>query len=552
MILVALLTGAFAQKGTRLEATVLNNTFTKVDLVNAYTGNQTKYATADIVGDRFSIDVTLPDDIYRLDFGNGAGLLLVLKSGENIKLLLDAENIQEIKSVTGSPSIENMRQMAGYSLRRKAILDSINQALQEDPDKKYWSSFVQDFNMFRQTNGDVDGYLEKVFSYVDTMDLIFKTYMPNGKLSGKNARVCADELNKCLKKAEISYSPFASYLENVDRYYNFSDSRRTAETASFYSEFEKYMKNLRERHNLAETTIGAVMPKIKGLLQNRDSLAFNNMLNVKNTSNWVKDVFNSIGIDVNNIAGKGADYSRTVNEDAKRSDWLFTKSQENLSAVVAKYQAAFNESDAFLNAKLKEEIRKNKGDLSVLAFLDMFPREQNADLHNEVIKALHETYPENLIVKERWAAMNSPAAKTSIGSMAPELAFPNPDGKILKLSDLKGKVVLIDFWASWCGPCRKENPNVTKVYSMYHDKGFEIYSVSLDSDGNSWKRAIEQDKLVWPNHVSDLKKWQSQAAAIYGVRSIPATFLLDKEGRIVQKNLRGADLERAVKQLLGE
>ena len=104
--------------------------------------------------------------------------------------------------------------------------------------------------------------------------------------------------------------------------------------------------------------------------------------------------------------------------------------------------------------------------------------------------------------------------------------------------------------ASWCGPCRRENPNVTRIYSQYHDKGFEVFSVSLDSDAASWKRAIEADKLVWPNHVSDLKKWQSKAASIYGVRSIPSTFLLDKEGRIVQRDLRGADLERAVKQLV--
>ena len=91
---------------------------------------------------------------------------------------------------------------------------------------------------------------------------------------------------------------------------------------------------------------------------------------------------------------------------------------------------------------------------------------------------------------------------------------------------------------------------MTNIYSKYHDKGFEVFSVSLDSDAASWKRAIEADKLVWPNHVSDLKKWQSQAAAIYGVRSIPSTFLLDKEGRIVQRDLRGADLEKAVKQLV--
>ena len=262
------------------------------------------------------------------------------------------------------------------------------------------------------------------------------------------------------------------------------------------------------------------------------------------------NVYSRLHSDIETISEQKSEYSKTIKEDSQRANWIFSNSQEKVSSIVTKYQQIFNENDAYLTAKLKEDIRNNKEDLSVLIFLDMFPKEQNAELHNEVIKALHNIYPDNLMVKERWNLMNSPAGKTSIGAIAPELAFPNPDGKTLKLSDLRGKVVLVDFWASWCGPCRKENPNVTRVYDLYHDKGFEIFSVSLDSDGNSWKRAIEQDKLIWPYHVSDLKKWQSQAAAIYGVRSIPATFLLDKEGRIVQKNLRGADLERAVKQLL--
>ena len=136
----------------------------------------------------------------------------------------------------------------------------------------------------------------------------------------------------------------------------------------------------------------------------------------------------------------------------------------------------------------------------------------------------------------------------NIGDIAPELAYPSPDGKIIKLSDLRGKMVLIDFWASWCGPCRRENPNVVNAYNEYkkmkfkNGKGFTIYSVSLDGDKNRWVQAIEKDKLEWPYHVSDLKKWNSAAAYTYRVPSIPSNYLIDGDGIIVAKNLRGQRL----------
>jgi len=139
--------------------------------------------------------------------------------------------------------------------------------------------------------------------------------------------------------------------------------------------------------------------------------------------------------------------------------------------------------------------------------------------------------------------------KTAIGATAPEIELTDRDGKIRKLSSLKGKVVLIDFWASWCGPCRKENPNVVNIYGKYHDQGFEVYSVSLDKDRDSWLAAIAKDNLVWPNHVSDLKYWKSAGAAAYGVTAIPFTVLVDRKGKIVAKKLRGDDLETKVKEL---
>ena len=202
-----------------------------------------------------------------------------------------------------------------------------------------------------------------------------------------------------------------------------------------------------------------------------------------------------------------------------------------------------------------------------------------APLHTELSQKIKEAMPNESMTNEyiamaagmskeymRQQALN----KVKVGELAPDIELPGPDGKSRKLSDLRGNIVLLDFWASWCGPCRRDNPKVVKTYDKYKDKGFTVYSVSLDGldartekrfaasgqvesqmqrSKQRWVDAIKKDNLKWDSHVSDLKKWDSKAAAMYGVRSIPQTYLIDRDGKIAAVNPR-YNLEEAILQVI--
>ncbi len=269
---------------------------------------------------------------------------------------------------------------------------------------------------------------------------------------------------------------------------------------------------------------------------------------------------NALGLNPQIKGSKGSEAYSELNDYLMKSygkrdslEKVFTTAPANVNkdSLMQVLQAQYNQLMLEQYNFVTGFIKRNSESVVSLAAIEQLDADKEFAVYQQLDKELGSKMPNNPYYKDFHLKV-SEMSKLSIGSTPPEIIMNNPEGKPMKLSDLKGKVVLVDFWASWCRPCRAENPNVVKVYQAQKDKGFTVFSVSLDQSKEAWIKAIKDDKLEWPYHVSELAYWNTSVVKTYNIKGIPLTYLLDKEGKIAAKGLRGEELALKIQDLLSK
>lgn len=234
--------------------------------------------------------------------------------------------------------------------------------------------------------------------------------------------------------------------------------------------------------------------------------------------------------------------------EAQFQDAVQAKDEKQIAALQDQYmEIHYKEYD-----RIVKDLETKPVGLGLINLLQgsTFEKDRYYPFYKKVADESIAKWPNSIHVKQ-FNDMVQKMSITAVGQKAPEISLPDPNGKTVALSSLKGKYVLVDFWAYWCRPCRKENPNVVKAYNQFKSKGFEVYGVSLDRTKDEWVSAIKEDGLTW-THVSDLKYFESQAAIDYNINAIPFSILLDPDGVIIAKNLRGAALQKKLEEVFNK
>lgn len=549
LITIATIAG-YAQK-VIINGNIINHHFQTVELISAFNKDLPVIAQADIQNNKFKLQANInTTDLFFLRFSERDNFLICLSPNEQISISLDGANLRRVIAVSGSNSMQFVKDISDIVTSKQSCLDSINSLLQKDYNQIAFSGFNSQFTQFQQANAEWDNDMSVAFERNDSIAQLLKQYAPNGHLDKKHAGEFLSAAIKQLKIFKNYYTTYQNYSNNTASSIPIS-KQPIANEPDFNRLVDDYLELLSKHSQLTKSIMQDYVIRIDTMTNEYDGLFYDGKLErSKEQIAFGTRVLELIKLYTPIIADNKLDFNNQSADLKKNSAQIIQIGQDKVKAIIAGYQKIYDDENKRQNDATRRLMIQNKNNLAALMFLDNFSRDKV--LQSEVLTALHKTFPSHEAVTERYNSINTPQYRTAEGSIAPELEFAGVDGVNRKLSDLRGKYVLVDFWASWCGPCRKENPHVVSMYAKYHDKGFEVFSVSLDKTKQSWTDAIAKDKLTWPNHVSDLKGWGSEAAKIYGVNSIPSTFLLDKEGRIIAKNLRGQALTNVLQQIFGE